>query len=63
MCFKMIFYVIKMKQDYLSRVKYLVVDEYQDVNDLQEKLILRIVETGANICVVGDDDQTTGTWK
>lgn len=52
-----------MKQDYLSRVKYLVVDEYQDVNDLQEKLILRIVETGANICVVGDDDQTTGTWK
>ena len=45
-------------QEYLSRIKYLVVDEYQDVNDLQEKLILRIAETGANICVVGDDDQT-----
>ena len=45
-------------KDYLSRIKYLVVDEYQDVNDLQEKLILRIAETGANICVVGDDDQT-----
>lgn len=43
---------------YLSRIRYLVVDEYQDVNDLQEKLILRIAETGANICVVGDDDQT-----
>ena len=45
-------------KDYLSRIRYLVVDEYQDVNDLQEKLILRIAETGANICVVGDDDQT-----
>lgn len=45
-------------QTYLSRIKYLVVDEYQDVNDLQEKLILRIAEAGANICVVGDDDQT-----
>lgn len=45
-------------KDYLSSIKYLVVDEYQDVNDLQEKLILRIAKTGANICVVGDDDQT-----
>lgn len=45
-------------QEYLSQIKYLVVDEYQDVNDLQEKLILRIAEMGANICVVGDDDQT-----
>ena len=45
-------------RDYLSRIKYLVVDEYQDVNDLQEKLIFHIAEAGANICVVGDDDQT-----
>ena len=45
-------------KEYLSHIKYLVVDEYQDVNDLQEKLILHIVECGANICVVGDDDQT-----
>lgn len=45
-------------KEYLSHIKYLVVDEYQDVNDLQEKLILRIAEEGANVCVVGDDDQT-----
>lgn len=45
-------------RDYLSHIKYLVVDEYQDVNDLQEKLILHIAQAGANICVVGDDDQT-----
>lgn len=45
-------------KSYLSQTKYLVVDEYQDVNDLQERLISCIAETGANICVVGDDDQT-----
>lgn len=43
---------------YLSGIKYLVVDEYQDVNDLQEKLIMQIAKAGANTCVVGDDDQT-----
>ena len=45
-------------QDYLRRIRYLVVDEYQDVDDLQEQLIRKISEAGANICVVGDDDQT-----
>lgn len=45
-------------KDFLSHIKYLVVDEYQDTNDLQEKLISKIVDEGANICVVGDDDQT-----
>lgn len=45
-------------QAYLRNIKYLVVDEYQDVNDLQEKLIRTIADFGANVCVVGDDDQT-----
>lgn len=42
----------------LRSIRYLVVDEYQDVDDLQEKLIQCIARAGANICVVGDDDQT-----
>lgn len=42
----------------LKTIQYLIVDEYQDVDDLQEKLIHRIADAGANICVVGDDDQT-----
>lgn len=45
-------------QEYLKSIKHLVVDEYQDVNDLQEKLIRAIANHGANVCVVGDDDQT-----
>lgn len=42
----------------LKTVRYLVVDEYQDVDDLQEKLIACFARAGANLCVVGDDDQT-----
>lgn len=39
-------------------VHYLVVDEYQDVDDMQERLIRCFAARGANLCVVGDDDQT-----
>ncbi len=46
-----------------GRIKYLTVDEYQDVNPIQEKLIRLIYELGANICVVGDDDQTIYQWR
>lgn len=45
-------------REFLNGIKHLVVDEYQDVNDLQEKLIRAIANHGANVCVVGDDDQT-----
>ena len=41
-----------------SKVKYLTVDEYQDINPIQERLISILRGMGANICVVGDDDQT-----
>lgn len=40
-----------------SRVRYLTVDEYQDVNPVQERLIRALTELGATLTVVGDDDQ------
>ena len=44
-------------------IRYVVVDEYQDVNPLQERLVGRLTQFGANLCVVGDDDQTIYQWR
>lgn len=44
-------------------IRYVVVDEYQDVNPLQERLVQGLTQFGANLCVVGDDDQTIYQWR
>jgi DNA helicase-2/ATP-dependent DNA helicase PcrA len=46
-----------------DHVRYVVVDEYQDTNPVQEQLIERLCRFGANLCVVGDDDQTIYQWR
>ena len=40
-----------------SEIKYIMVDEYQDTNYIQEQIILRLGHPDNNICVVGDEDQ------
>lgn len=46
-----------------SRVKHVIVDEYQDLNPLQEQIVDRLRQLGADLCVVGDDDQTIYQWR
>lgn len=50
-------------KDVVGKIKYLIVDEYQDVNEAQEKIIRYFSDKGAYICVVGDDDQTIYQWR
>ena len=40
-----------------SRYKYFMIDEYQDTNSIQERILLKLLNNQQNICVVGDDDQ------
>lgn len=40
-----------------GRVRYVMVDEYQDTNYIQEQLLLRLAGPEGNLCVVGDEDQ------
>ena len=40
-----------------AEVKYIMIDEYQDTNYIQEQIFLRLAAPRNNICIVGDDDQ------
>jgi DNA helicase II / ATP-dependent DNA helicase PcrA len=46
-----------------ERIHCVIVDEYQDVNPIQEAIVWSLHELGAKICVVGDDDQTIYQWR
>ncbi len=43
--------------------EYVMVDEYQDCNELQIKILNLLCEKHKNICVVGDSDQTIYSWR
>lgn len=45
-------------EKYRERFRYILVDEYQDVNQAQYVLLQKLASKHRNICVVGDDDQS-----
>jgi len=48
---------------YSERFKYIMIDEYQDTNNLQFNMIQALTSTHENICVVGDDDQAIYAFR
>ncbi len=53
----------KIAKETSDRYKYIMVDEYQDTNELQYKLLKKLCLNHNNICVVGDDDQSIYGWR
>jgi DNA helicase-2/ATP-dependent DNA helicase PcrA len=49
--------------EYRNRFKYIFVDEFQDTNYAQFKLVRMLAEEHKNITVVGDDDQSIYKWR
>jgi DNA helicase-2/ATP-dependent DNA helicase PcrA len=48
---------------YQQKFQYILVDEYQDINDMQYELIRLLAQNHKNINVVGDDAQTIYSWR
>ena len=51
------------RKTYSNNFKYILVDEYQDTNFIQNKWLNLIVNKNQNICCVGDDDQSIYSWR
>ncbi len=48
---------------YHDRFKYVLIDEYQDTNHAQYRLVNLLADSHRNLCVVGDDDQSIYGWR
>ena len=48
---------------YRKNFKYILVDEFQDTNFIQNKWLNLLVNDAKNICCVGDDDQSIYSWR
>ncbi len=47
----------------LNEVRHILVDEYQDINPMQERLIRQLRNRSESLMVVGDDDQSIYAWR
>jgi len=66
----LILYCVKLFEDhkdireiYQNNFKYILVDEFQDTNFIQNKWLNLLVNSDQNICCVGDDDQSIYSWR
>lgn len=53
----------EVREKWQNKIRYLLVDEYQDTNTSQYELIKHLVGQFGNFTVVGDDDQSIYSWR
>ncbi|WP_195758355.1 DNA helicase Rep [Kangiella sp. HZ709] len=53
----------KIREKWQNKIKYLLVDEYQDTNTSQYELVKLLCGSFGNFTVVGDDDQSIYSWR
>ena len=51
------------RQKYISRFQYVLVDEYQDTNYAQQEIVLLLTREHGRVCVVGDDAQSIYSFR
>lgn len=53
----------EIREKWANQFKYIMIDEYQDTNSAQYKLIKLLTNQNQNLCVVGDDWQSIYSWR
>lgn len=53
----------EVRRKYQERFRYILIDEYQDTNKAQYRLVKLLLNDRRNICVVGDDWQSIYSWR
>ena len=48
---------------YRNKFSYIMIDEYQDTNYVQYKILEKLTNSSKNICAVGDEDQAIYSWR
>jgi DNA helicase-2/ATP-dependent DNA helicase PcrA len=61
--FELLNKVKNIRDYYQEKFLYVLVDEFQDTNQLQYSILKILVDRWKNICVVGDDDQSIYRWR
>ena len=54
---------LKISKNISKNFKYILVDEFQDTNFVQNLWLKLLTSDSKNICVVGDDDQSIYSWR
>ena len=62
-CVKLFEEHLDIREIYQKNFKYILVDEFQDTNYIQNKWLNLLVNEKKNICCVGDDDQSIYSWR
>lgn len=60
---RMLTEVPSLRESWQRRFRYILVDEYQDTNKVQYRLITLLAGEAKNVCVVGDDWQSIYSWR
>ena len=63
LCIKLFKENDSIKKYYQNLFHYILVDEYQDINFIQQKWLEYLYKGHKNICCVGDDDQSIYSWR